>query len=177
MLSPADRAYLRGETELGSVQSERNTRARIRDRVYHGILDFELLVTYLQPHDRDLVVDSSRGEGTALFDGMVSAIAFLYRAAADAGLEFETLLREGINVAEAERDRAANVEFDVTFHALTVEQLVARLEADEPLSLTELAYLQQSDAVRDEKLAKHLTRSDVTGEVDDGRVQSKVTDF
>jgi DNA-3-methyladenine glycosylase II len=34
VLSPADRAYLRGETELGSAQSERNARARIRDRVF-----------------------------------------------------------------------------------------------------------------------------------------------
>lgn len=51
ILSPADRAYLRGEKEL-SQSAERNTRQRIRERIRAGVSDFELLWGLLA--DRDL---------------------------------------------------------------------------------------------------------------------------
>ena len=92
-LSPADREYLRGDRELGSVQAERNARARIRDRVYD---------------------------------------------------------------------------------ALSARRLRERLDAGESLTLTEIAYLHRSDAVRDDELARYLAEDP---EVDDGRIQSRVTDF
>ncbi len=179
LLSPADRAYLRGEADLGSVQSERNARARIRDRVYQGLLDFELLVTRLETRDRELIVESrtARTDGTALFDGMASTVAFLYLAAEDAGLAFDTLLQEGINVAEVDRDRAASVQLDLTFHRLSVDRLQDRLAAGESLSLTELAYLRQSDAIRDDELVRYLEESETTARIEDDRIQSRVTDF
>lgn len=173
LLSPADRAYLRGETAYGSVQSERNARARIRDRVYDGLLDFEVLVEGLSDRDRRLVTES-RADGTALFDGLVSTVAFVYRAAEDAGLDFETLLREAVAVAEADRDRTATVDLDLTYDALSAERLRERLASGEELSLTEIAYLHRSDAVRDDELAEYLAREP---DVDDDRIQSRVTDF
>lgn len=178
ILSPADRAYLRDETEFGSVQSERNARARIRERVYNAILDFELLVDGLADRDRELVFEDrlETTDGTEAFDALVSAVAFLYRAADHTEIEFETLLQEGINLAEAKEDRAATVEFDLTFHGLTVDQLRTKLERGERLSLTELAYLHQSDEVRMDELARYFT-DDETTEIDDGRIQSKVTNF
>ncbi|WP_256295695.1 hypothetical protein [Haloarchaeobius salinus] len=178
ILSPADRAYLRGETELGSVQSERNTRARIRDRVHDALFDFELLVEALDDRDRDLVAERlADGEGTESFDGLVAAVAFLYRITEETGLDFETVLREGVNVAEAPEGRAATVDLELTFHGLTVEGLRARLERGEELSLTELAVLHDSDAVRPDELAAYFGDDDPTGGVDDGRIQSKVTNF
>lgn len=54
ILSPEDRRYLTGEKEL-SGQSERNARARIRERIYNGILDFGLLWYCLEERDLEMV--------------------------------------------------------------------------------------------------------------------------
>lgn len=180
ILSQADRAYLRGESDLASVQSERNTRARIRDRIYQSILDFELLVEQLPERDRELVFEKRFDEmdGTEAFDALVSAVGFLYRATRDTDLEFETVLNEGINVAEASDDRAATVRLDVTYHDLTADQLRRKLERGETLSLTEIAFLHESNEVRMDELARYFRDSEeAASEVDDGRIQSKVTNF
>ena len=180
LLSAADRAYLRGERELASVQSERNARARIRDRVYEGILDFELLVERLSERDRELIFGKRFGamDGTAAFDALVSAMAFLYQGVDDTDLAFETVLTEGINVAEAKRGRAATVDLELTFATLTVEQLRHKLSAGQSLSLTEIAYLHASDEFTREELARYFARDEAgRAGIDDGRIQSKVTDF
>lgn len=173
ILTPADRAYLRGDRSFGSVQSERNARARIRDRVYDGVRDFELLVERLDDRDRELAFES-RGGGVETFDGLVATLAFVYRVADDAGLDFERVVTEAVNVAEAGADRAASVDLDVTYHALSAGELLDRLERGESLSLTELGYLQRSPDVHDAELARLL---DDDEQVDDGRIQSKVTSF
>ncbi len=180
ILSRADREYLRGETSLGSTQSERNTRARIRDRIYNSILDFELLVECLSEHDRKLIFEKrfENMDGTEAFDSLVSAVSFLYRATADTSLDFETVLNEGINVAEVKDARVATVQLDLTFHSLTADQLLHKLESGETLSLTEIAYLHESDEVRADELAQYFRDSEgKTEEIDDGRIQSKVTNF
>ncbi|UPV72807.1 hypothetical protein M0R89_09620 [Halorussus limi] len=180
ILSKADRAYLRGETEFASVQSERNARARIRERIHDAILDFEVLVECLSERDRRLVVENQfeSADGTEAFDALVSAVAFLYRVTKDTDLEFETVLSEAVNLAEASDDRAATVRLDLTFQSLTAEQLRHKLERGESLSLTEIAFLHESDEVRMDELARYFRDADdSTPEVDDGRIQSKVTNF
>lgn len=179
ILSQADRAYLRGETELASVQSERNTRARIRDRIYESVFDFELLVEHLSEKDRELVFEKrfERIDGTEAVDALVSAVAFVYQATNDTDVEFETVLKEGINVAEAKDERTATVNFDLTFQSLTAEQLRKKLERGETLSLTEVAYLHESDEVRMDELARYFREDEEATEIDDGRIQSKVTNF
>lgn len=178
ILSSADRAYLRGEKEFASEQAERNARARIRDRVFEATLDYELLVEHLSDRDRELVFEKRVGsmDGTEAFDALVSAVAFLYRAVKDTDVDFETVLSEGINVAEAGRDRAATVQLDLTYHTLTADQLRHRLAEGEELSLTELAFLHASDDVGTEELARHFRDREAT-EIDDGRIQSRVTSF
>jgi hypothetical protein len=177
ILSTADRNYLRGETGFSSVQAERNARARIRDRVYASVRDFELLVEHLSDHDCELVFEKRLGnqDGREAFDTLVSAIAFLYRGIEDTDLDFEDVLAEGINVAEARNDRAATVQVDLTFHALSADELLRKLRSGESLSLTEIAYLQQSDDVPADELARYFSEDEDT--VDDGRIQSKVTQF
>lgn len=177
VLSPADRAYLRGEQSYGSVQAERNARARIRDRIYDALLDFELLVEHLEDTDRELVFEkrAAEGDGAAAFDAFVSTLAFLYQGLEHTDLDFETVLREGVNLAEASADRGATVEFDVTYHALDADHLTEKLADGESLSLTEIAYLYESADVSRDELAEYF--EDSPAELDDGRVQSKVTEF
>lgn len=177
MLSPADRKYLHGEAEFSSVQAERNARARIRDRVYESIYDFELLVEHLSAHDRELVFEKRMGEsdGREAYDALVSALAFLYQGIEDTGIDVEDALTEAVNVAEAQSDRAATVELELTFHALSAEELLRKLRAGETLSLTEVAYLQGSDEVSPAELARYFSEDEEA--VDDGRIQAKVTQF
>ncbi|MFB6127057.1 MAG: hypothetical protein ABEJ79_07180 [Halolamina sp.] len=178
ILTDADRAYLRGERTYGSEQAERNARARIRDRVWNAALDFELLLAELDDHDRELVFGkrADRGDPTAVFDALVAATAFCYRAVEDTDLDFETVLREAINVAAARDDRGATVEFDVTYLGLDAEGLRRKLDRGEELSLTELAYLQESDEFGPREVAEYFGDDDPT-DVDDGRIQSSVTSF
>ncbi len=179
ILSQADRAYLRGESDLASTQSERNTRARIRDRTYNAMLDFELLVERLPEHDRRLVFEKrfENMAGAEAFDALVSAVSFLYRATEDTSLDFETVLNEGINMAEVREDRVASVDLDMTFQSLTVEQLRHKLEAGEELSLTEIAYLHGSDEIQMDELAEYFRDADEELAIDDGRIQSRMTNF
>lgn len=178
VLTPADRAYLRGETTPSSVQAERNVRARIRSRVYDAVLDFEVLVEGFDDRDLDLVFENylDESDGTAAFDALVSAVAFLYRGIDRTDLDFETVLREGVNLAEAAEDSAATVSLDVTYHDLNVDHLTGKLESGESLSLTEIAYLYESSDVGRDELAEYFD-DERTGDLDDGRVQSKVTDY
>ncbi|MFB6219833.1 MAG: hypothetical protein ABEH90_00210 [Halolamina sp.] len=177
ILSSADRAYLRGETEYASVQSERNTRGRIRDRTFQAVRDFELLVEALPERDRKLVFEKRFGElaGPEAFDALVSALAFLYTGVDDTGLDFETVLSEAVNVAEASGGRAATVELELTYERLSPEGLLHKLEMGKELSLTELAYLHDHDEVSRDRLARYL--ADAESDIDDGRIQSKVTEF
>lgn len=178
ILSSADREYLRGETTFGSIQAERNARARIRDRVYEATLDLELLVDRLDPHDRKLVFEKRFDEmaGAEAFDALVSAMAFYYRATADTDLAFGRIVEEAVNLAEAENERAATVDVEITHHALSAEELLRKLKTGESLSLTELAYLQRSDEVSNDEVARYVS-DDEEDPVDDGRIQSKVTEF
>lgn len=178
VLTEADRAYLRGTADLGSVQSERNARARIRDRLFDATLDFELLVEHLEARDRELVYGKHFDDldGADAFDALVSMLAFCYQAVDETDLDFETVLTEGINVAEATNQRAATVDFDVTYQSLTSDQLLTKLRRGESLTLTELAFLHQRHDVSEGELARYFQDRD-RKELEDGRIQSKVTNF
>ncbi|MFC7097124.1 hypothetical protein [Halobaculum marinum] len=177
ILTEADRRYLRGETAYASVQSERNARARIRDRLHAALYDFEVLVEGLSERDRELVfTERLDREGTEAFDALVSTLAFLYRGVDDTEIDFETVVSEGINLAEASEERAATVDLDVTFHALSVAEVRRKMRAGDPLSLTELAFADARTEIAPDEFAEYLRGDDADG-VDDGRIQSRVTDF
>ncbi len=178
ILTPADRAYLLGDREYDSEQTARNVRARIRDRIEAATYDFETLVEGLDERDRRLVFDERFGaeSGAGAFDALVSAVAFLYLAVGDTDVGFETVLAEGINVAEATEDRVATVDFSVSRAERSPEALRRKLELGEDLTLTEIAALQESDEVSESELARYLGE-ERAADVEDGRIQSRVTDF
>jgi hypothetical protein len=59
ILSPTDREYLAGESDL-EPQSERRRRQLIRERGFNAILDFWLLYDYLEDRDLEQVFDQSQ---------------------------------------------------------------------------------------------------------------------
>lgn len=56
----------------------------------------------------------------------------------------------------------------MTFSEVTDEKLPRKLPGSESLTLTELAFAQRSESIGDDES---------TDAIDDGRIQSKVTDF
>jgi hypothetical protein len=176
ILSPADRAYLRGETEFGSDQSERNARARIRERLLAALFDADLVESALAERDRELVFGKHVGDDPEGVRALIGAVALLYRGAEDAGLSFETLLEEGVSRAEADRDYAAAVEFDVRRHPLDADRLVRELRRTGSLTLSELAYLRESDDVSLKRLLDEYA-TDVDTDEDDDWVQATMSRF
>ncbi|WP_135364630.1 hypothetical protein [Halosimplex halophilum] len=176
ILSPADRAYLRGETTFGSDQSERNARARIRERVLAGLRDFDLLADALAERDRELVFGKHVGDDPEAVRSLIAALAVLYRGAEEAGLEFGTLLEEGVSRAEADRSVAAGVDFEVRREPLDPDRLTRKLRRTGSLTLSELAYLRETDDVSLDRLLDRYATDVETDESDDW-VQAKMTSF
>jgi hypothetical protein len=106
LLTPAQREYLRGETEYEVEQSETNTRYRMRKRIRNSLKDLELLSKELDPEDRKQVfadlhplTDDESDELPLREDemsGVIGAIAFLYAGSRDIGIPFEQVVEYGL---------------------------------------------------------------------------------
>ena len=144
MLSPADREFLRGETEMTHDQSRRNAEARIRTRVLNTIKDFTLLLHTLKAKDRDRIFDAV--DESAFVDGLVSMISFTYLGMKESGMSFESVLTPA--VSRAEEVHAANAlgstaDVSVTFNVQTeygtaVADTTERIRSDIPITPQEL---------------------------------------
>ena len=64
----------------------------------------------------------------------------------------------------------------MTYRALSVEEVRRKLREDEPLSLTEMAYADARPEIGDAEFARAI-KGEESAEVDDGRIQTRVTDF
>ena len=145
MLSPADRAYLLGEREMGHEQSKRNAEARIRRRIHAAVLDFDLLLHTLPEKDRKQLFERTTTD-EAFLDGLRALVAFLYLGTEKYGVDFEDVLEPAVRSSEeylAATDREANVSVELTFDVETtvessLEGVAARLDADEPVTPREL---------------------------------------
>lgn len=176
VLTPADRAYLRGERTYDREQSERNTRARIRDRTFDGLVDFETLTAELSERDRRLLVERLDEAGPAGLDALAATVAFVYSLARETELSVDRVFAEGIALAAAGENRATSVALDVTYHELTPAHLRRKAAAGDRLTLTEIAYADSHPEIDPVEFAE-LAGGDPEPDVDDDRVQAKVTDF
>lgn len=115
ILTPADRRVLVGEAEFkpGS-NSERKARQRIRERIRNSVLDYYLLLNYLE--DRDLAQAFGQDEPErVVYDDVISvingAVGFFYAASTihpdDDEKIFETRVQQGITAAEVTRNGVA----------------------------------------------------------------------
>jgi hypothetical protein len=176
ILSPADRAYLRGETTFESDQSERNARARIRERVLAALGDFDLLADALSERDRELVFGKHVGGDPEAVRSLIATLAVCYRGSEDADLDFGALLEEGVSRAEADRDAAAGVDFEVRREPLDADRLTRKLRRTGSLTLSELSYLREAEDVSLDRLLDRYA-TDVETDADDDWVQAKMTSF
>lgn len=145
ILTPADRAFLLGEREMGHDQSRRNAEARIRQRVVDSILDFDLLLHTLAEKDRRQVFDELTSDPDSL-NGLKAMLAFAYVGTDEQGVDFEEVLVPAVRSSEeacAAARLGANVSVDVTFEVETavessLEGVADRLEAGDPVTPREL---------------------------------------
>jgi hypothetical protein len=145
MLTPADRAFLLGEREMGHAQSRRNAEARIRQRVVDSVLDFDLLLHTLPSKDREQVFDDLTADADSL-DALKAMLAFVYVGADEQGVDFEELLVPAVRYTEeafAASRLDANVSVDITFDVettveSTLDGVIAQLEDGEPITPEEL---------------------------------------
>ncbi|ELY65985.1 hypothetical protein [Natronococcus jeotgali] len=171
ILTPADRAFLLGERELGHEQSRRNAEARIRRRVIDSILDFDLLLHALAEKDRRQVFAELTSDPDSL-DGLKAMLAFAYIGTDEQGVDFEDVLVPAIRSSEeafAASRRGANVSVEVTFEVetsvgTTLEGVAERLADGDPVTPRELfALIMQGehDPAAHERIALVLGEGDV----------------
>ncbi|WP_256686791.1 hypothetical protein [Halococcus qingdaonensis] len=151
VLSPADRAFLRGETEMTHDQSRRNAEARIRERIVNAIEDFTLLVHTLKPKDREGVFDTV--DDPAFVDGVLSMLSFTYLGLKESGMDFEQVLVPAVR--RAEEVHAAGtlgstadvaVDFDVRAeYGTSVDDTADRIRSDTPVTPEELFAVAMAD--------------------------------
>lgn len=173
MLAPVDRLYLQGEKEYEHRQSAYKRRRDIRDRVYHGILDFTLLLEELPDTERREIfgkhgrlssdgIDEIIEEIPELENGIRDAVAFLYLAARDCGFNREQIVEEGVKHAE-EKLRAIHAEVDLEVERQE-RQVWARkgrkkMGRGEPLENAEVRALLESEDVPDGEVGAYLRES------------------
>lgn len=145
VLSPADRAFLLGETEMEHDQSARNARARIRERVTNAILDFVLLVHALDKHDRRQLFEKSVDEGPFV-DGLMAQLSFAYMGCKESGVEFAEVLEPAIRKSEevyaaevlgTTADVSVTLDVDVEY-GTELDDVTAAIEAGETVTPAEL---------------------------------------
>lgn len=155
ILTERDREYLLGKHSYDEEQQERNRRTYIRNRISNSILDFHVLVRYLDERDRKLVfkelaekevpyVDSPTGARFRLDDegeltdeprlnlegGIINAMTFFYLVCQDCDIPFSEVVEEGVR--QVEEDRIVTME--IVDPEDPLEEVAKKFLTDEPLS-------------------------------------------
>ncbi|MFB6189059.1 MAG: hypothetical protein ABEI57_04175 [Halapricum sp.] len=181
ILSPADRAFLLGETEMTHEQSRRNAAARIRKRIHNAILDFTLLVHTLPAKDRHGVFESVGDR--AFLDGLTAMHSLAYLGLKEQGIDYEQILDPAIRNAEevyaAETlDSAVDVGVDLSVRAeystavedaaetirdglaVTPAELLSVVMADDPVieDVSEIVVQLPHDTDPDDGVVQRLAR-------------------
>ncbi|WP_135533712.1 hypothetical protein [Halostella pelagica] len=126
VLTPADRAFLRGETTLRSEQSAYDARYRIRRRLRNAICDLALLFEHAEPRDREGVFADD-----ALDEALVDALAFFYLGLGDGDRSRKATFLESIYRAErkqADGQCTVSATFDVERTDAPVDEVIEKIE-------------------------------------------------
>ncbi len=158
LLTPSQRAFLRGEKEYEHEQSEKDMRYKIRQRVRNGLFDLALLWQHMDARDRrqlfkDVRAGQLRDDDATFEDevyredestALVYAVAFLYQVAADVDFDFEKVLelaavaRQGENPDNPFAARSVDVTID---ERLVYDYDRIRRKVEQEQSLSEPEYL------------------------------------
>lgn len=161
ILTYDDREYLFGLKEDVTEGSEAQLRQRMRDRIRNGLLDFEILMYYLEDRDIQTIFDNisdppwpSGSDGSEVYHGTEFALAFIYHGITECThANFEKLLESAIERSsgrsrEARKgphhrvaDATVNIEVDWVVGAIDHEHALEKLRSGDGLSNKELGSL------------------------------------
>lgn len=122
LLTPSQRDALSEDNDI-TERGMRSARARIRDRIKNGLLDFRLIFDHLAEDDRDALQDAGAHERAMLHDGMVAATALFYEIHDREGWSFQEFLERAVEDAHRDNKRSPErmivegVEFDVSLRS------------------------------------------------------------
>jgi len=150
ILTPSDRALLRGEVNLKNKQQYSNRRQDIRERIANGLLDFNTIQYLLRDKDRKLIfrdpATAANVDNLSLPESIRSMLYWTYLGLREQNYDFEGLLVEAIE--EAEKDYArkywgesveATVRFDVDVtRTYDIDDLITAVENGGPVKSNQL---------------------------------------
>lgn len=172
LLTRSDRKLLLGLKSYDNSVEERKARQRLRERVWHGLQDFELLVRHLDQRDRVQIF----GDITAQvpddvyrddeINGMVSTIAFLYAAAHDSGIPFDTVieraLEEATSVALSNPFALQEVDIQITETSdFNLDTIADKIDANIELSESEQRHIKDTLSTSPEEFVQATDHIDL----------------
>jgi hypothetical protein len=174
ILSTEDRKFLLGETDYSTSASARRRRQKIRERVTHAMLDFQVL-EYLEARDRNQIF-AGEERRSLLASGFSGGFFFLYDALARAredtkhiDMDLEAYLSQVIEHVEKTRGYRATLNLEIQREELSdPEEIFERVKRDGFTSLTaaELDTLWFSDEVDAAAFASFLNQ-ELSGDEDE----------
>lgn len=163
ILTPDDREYLTGMKEL-TPQSERNTRARIRERLYHSILDFKLLWTHLDDRDLEMVFSpDDREEARYLRSYCQEMLAFTILGLRANGDHYPDRLKAAIQQAALGIDHNVKVMLEVEEEPMDSSELILHRMMDSEngeVTITEFERIWSDPDLDAELFAEFLNEMD-----------------
>lgn len=161
ILTYDDREYLFGLKEDVTEASEAQLRQRMRDRIRNGLLDFELLMYFLDDREIQTIFDnisdppwSSGSDGSEVYHGAEYALAFIYYGITECThANFEKLLESAIESTSGRSskgdvgphprfaDASVNVEVDWVVGAIDHDHALDKLRSNKQLGPQEIGSL------------------------------------
>jgi len=141
ILSTEDRKFLLGETEYSTSAGARRRRQKIRERVTHAMLDFQIL-EHLEGRDRNQIFEGA-DRRDLLASGFSGSFFFLYDALARSredtehiDMNLEAYLSQAIEHVEKTRGYRATLDIEIHREQLSEpEEIFERLKQDGFMSL------------------------------------------
>lgn len=155
ILTPADRALLRGEVEFEHKQQYSNRRQDIRQRIANGILDFQTIQHLLSDNDRKRIFrDPGREsdvEDPQFHESIRALLYWIHLGLKQQNYDFEGLLNEAVEDAEIDYARKywgesveVNVRLDVDVtRSHDIGDVIAQIEQGGPIKANRLYNLLQ----------------------------------
>lgn len=158
ILTQSDREFLVGQKEGYSAQQKRDRRRKIRERVYHSLLDFGLLWMFLEMRDVEQIFGTEDdGVGIASRKAIQDAIAFLLLGA-EVLQDNKSLRIAAAALQVAEAGGESPVEFKLRYPSQSDSESVGWTNA--PSGESAKIDPPQSDESRPETLLERLFPSD-----------------
>lgn len=150
LLTPTDRAFLRGEKEYGTKQQTTNRYQNIRKRIANGLLDFSTIRYSLRDKERKRIfrnpADAAGVSDPLFFENLQSMLYWTYLGLKEQNYDFEGLLIDAIEQAEEDFARkywgegvTVDVHFDIDVtRSHSIDDLITAIENGGPVKAKSL---------------------------------------